>query len=376
MQKEERQSNFELLRIVSMMMIIFWHIMVHGGVLANPTETLKAVLSLIQSLIFVHVNSFILVTGYFQCESRFKMSKVLQLNNSIWFYKALIPLILIAVGMLTLSKLEILKLLSPISHYDYWFMTQYILLYLISPILNIVINNISKDKYKAMLVLFFVVFSVLPFLTNQEFYPSNMGYTLLQFVILYFIGAYFRKYKIEDCFYLKKFSVRTKRLVFLSGFLIFGILSGTITFLAGKFTGLNSFFNYISQLLINNSNSYNNPFLMVTTIFYFLFFSVIHFKSKFINRVSRLTLGVYLIHENLNIRPRIYDWFGFNRAKYSCAILPKMIVVTLVIFIGCSIIEFIRQSIFRFFYKRKMSKKIRRAYRNYINNSLKVPINW
>lgn len=324
----------------------------------------------------MHVNSFILVTGYFQCESRFRMSKVLQLNNSVWFYKALIPLILIAMGMLTLSKLELFKLLSPISHYDYWFMTQYILLYLISPILNIVINNISKDKYKAMLVLFLVVFSILPFLTNQEIYPSNMGYTLLQFVILYFIGAYFRKYKIEDCSYLKKFSINTKRLIFLSVFLISGIISGTITFVAGKIVGINSLLDYIGQTLINNSNSYNNPFLIVTTISYFLFFSTIHFRNKFINRVSRLTLGVYLIHENLYIRPRLYGWFGFNSVRYSCAILPKMIIVTLVIFFGCSILEFIRQSAFKFIYRRKLSQKIRNAYRSYISNSLKIPINW
>lgn len=376
MQKEERQSNFELLRIISMMMIIFWHIMVHGGILANPTETLKIILSLIQGLIFVHVNSFILVTGYFQCESRFRMSKVLQLNNSVWFYKALIPLILIAMGIVTLSKLELLKLLSPISHYDYWFMTQYILLYLISPILNIVINHISKDKYKAMLCLFFVVFSILPFLTNQELYPSNSGYTLLQFVILYFIGAYFRKYKIEDSTFFKKFSINIKRLIFLSIFLVSGVISGVITFLASKIVGMNSFFDYISQTLINNSNCYNNPFLIVTTVSYFLFFYTVCFKSKFINRVSKLTLGVYLIHENIYIRQRIYGWFGFHSVRYSCAIFPKMIVVTLVIFVGCSIIELIRQSIFQFIYRRKISKKIRNAYRNYVNNRLKIPINW
>lgn len=375
MKIEERQSNFELLRIISMMMIIFWHIMFHGGIIANQSETLRIVLSFIQPLIFVHVNSFILVTGYFQCESRFKMGKVLQLNNSVWFYKALIPLILIVMGMLTLGKLELIKLLSPVSHYDYWFMTQYILLYLISPILNIVINNISKDKYKTMLVLFFVIFSIMPFLTNQEIYPSSMGYTLLQFVILYFMGAYLRKYKIDNCYYLKKFSTNTKRLIFIVAFLLSGIISAILTISGTSFIGKNSILDYIGQTLVNNSNAYNNPLLIITTISYFLFFSTINFKSKFINLVSKLTLGVYLIHDNVYIRSRIYGWFGFNSSSYSCAIIPKMIVVTFVIFIGCSIIELVRQSVFKFIYRRKLSKKIRGAYRNYIS-SLGISINW
>ena len=375
MKIEERQSNFELLRIISMMMIIFWHIMFHGGIMANQSETLRIVLSFIQPLIFVHVNSFILVTGYFQCDSRFKMGKVLQLNNSIWFYRALIPLILIVMGMLTLDKLELIKLISPISHYDYWFMTQYILLYLISPILNIVINNISKDKYKAMLVLFFVIFSILPFLTNQEIYPSSMGYTLLQFVILYFMGAYLRKYKIDNCYYLRKFSTNTKRLIFIVMFLLFGIISAILTISGTSFIGKNLILDYIGQALVNNSNAYNNPLLIITTISYFLFFSTINFKSKFINLVSKLTLGVYLIHDNIYIRSRIYDWVGFNSSSYSCAIIPKMIVVTFVIFIGCSIIELVRQSVFKFIYRRKLSKKIRSAYRNYIS-SLGISINW
>lgn len=375
MKIKERQSNFELLRIISMFMIIFWHIMIHGGIIANQNQTLKIVLSFIQPLLFVHVNSYILVTGYFQCESRFKMGKVLQLNNSAWFYKALIPLGLITMGSLTLSKLEILKLLSPISHYDYWFMSQYILLYLVSPILNIVINNISKEKYKLMLMLFFVVFSILPFLTNQEIYPSNNGYTLLQFIILYFIGAYLRKYKIEDAYHLRKFSTSSKRLLFISIFFLSGILSGIITILGNSLIGINSIFDYIGHSLINNSNSYNNPFLMITTISYFLFFSTLHFKSQLINLVSKLTLGVYLIHDNIFIRTRIYGWFGFNSPSYSCSILPKMVVVAFIIFIGCSIIELIRQKIFQFIYRRRISKKIRSNYRNYIRN-LGISINW
>lgn len=375
MQIEKRQSNFELLRIISMLMIIFWHILIHGGIIANQPETLKVIISFIQPLLFVHVNSFILVTGYFQCKSKFRMSKVLQLNNAIWFYKAAIPFILVLFGGLALSNLESIKLLSPISHYDYWFMTQYILLYLISPILNIVVHNINKEKYKKMLLLFFVVFSILPFITNQEVYPSSNGYTLLQFVVLYFIGAYFRKYNIDSNYYLKSFSENSRRLFFLLLFLFSGMISGFITLSADSFIGKNEFFSYIGNSFMNASNSYNNPFLIITSTAYFLYFGTFHFQNKFINLVSKLTLGVYLIHDNIYVRERIYDWLGFKSNSYSCSILLKILLFTFLIFISCSIIEWIRQKVFYFIYTRKKSKKFRQRYRKYID-SLGVPINW
>ena len=63
---EERNSNFELLRIVSMLFIILWHTIMHGNMLYNCTnESIKWILEIIQFLIIVHVNSFVMVSGYF-----------------------------------------------------------------------------------------------------------------------------------------------------------------------------------------------------------------------------------------------------------------------------------------------------------------------
>ena len=37
MKVKERESNFELMRVISMFMIVFWHVLVHGNVLAHTT---------------------------------------------------------------------------------------------------------------------------------------------------------------------------------------------------------------------------------------------------------------------------------------------------------------------------------------------------
>ena len=374
-EKKVRESNFELMRIISMLMIIFWHIMVHGDVLDNAQGTLKIVLTFIQAIIYIHVNSFVLVTGYFQSDSRFKFSKVIQLNNSIWFYKAGIALLLISLGVITLEIVPLLKIVSPITHYDYWFMSTYLFLYLLSPILNIVINNISKNNYKKMLLLLIILFSILPFLTNQEIYGYSFTNSILHFVILYFIGGYFRKYKVDDSYYLKRFSLETKKLILLLIFFCCAFISFLITLASNSFIGLGSIANYIGISFSGMIRIYNNPILIFQSICYFLFFSLIKIKSKWINIISSTTMGIYLIHDNSYLRKEIYNFFGFENISYSCTILIKMFICTIIIFVCCSLIELIRQKTFKFIYNRKFSKKIRVGYRNYIKK-LGINIRW
>ena len=86
-------------------------------------------------------------------------------------------------------------------------------------------------------------------------------------------------------------------------------------------------------------------------------------KSKFINNYSKLMLGIYMIHEQNYVRGKIYTWLGIVDGNHnSYKFILYVFLVAFVIFIACSIIEFIRQKIFLFFYNRKISKTIREKY--------------
>ena len=88
-----RKSNFELMRIISMFMIIIWHIFLYGVDMDMASPKMKIYFDIFRSIFVVHVNSFVLLSGFFQCQSNFKLSKVLQLNNAVIFYKIVIFLI-------------------------------------------------------------------------------------------------------------------------------------------------------------------------------------------------------------------------------------------------------------------------------------------
>ena len=89
--EKERNSSYELMRIVSMFLIVLYHVILHGKMIENCENAgLKILLELIKFFTLVHVNSFILVTGYFQINSKFNQKKLWSLigsncNNDIIF---------------------------------------------------------------------------------------------------------------------------------------------------------------------------------------------------------------------------------------------------------------------------------------------------
>ena len=113
---KERNSNHELMRIISMFFIVLYHIILHGYVLNNSQNpTFNHFVNIIIFITMVHVNSFVLLTGYYQCKNTFKQSTLWKLINSTLFYKILIVIILTYMGLISLDKVTLLKEFFPIN---------------------------------------------------------------------------------------------------------------------------------------------------------------------------------------------------------------------------------------------------------------------
>lgn len=122
--------------------------------------------------------------------------------------------------------------------------------------------------------------------------------------------------------------------------------------------------------------AYDNPLLIIQTVLYFLFFSTLNIKSKFINNVASCTLGIYLIHDNPHVIEYIFKLFKINvLTSYNSSIFIKLFIVAVALFIICYIIEFIRQKVFKYIYNRKISIRFRNWYQNY-TKKLGIQINW
>lgn len=357
--KVERKSNYELLRIISMLFIVLYHMIFHGQILTHCTNpNIALIFQVIEFIIIIHVNSYILVTGYFQSNKSFKQSKIWSIVNVTLFYLVVIIIICSSLGLIHLSKIEMLNTIFS----EYWFIKVYLLLYILSPFLNKLIEVLSQKDFKKLLIVFFLVFSIIPYLTINRIF-ENDGYTICNFIFLYFIGAYLKKFKIiEEKFVNHPFK---KKLQFLlvSLFVLFALSNFFFYKVSFSLSEIHPLINATFGFPVSMSIAYSNPFIIMQTIVFFLFFGTLNFHSKLINKLSRYTLEVYLIHDSGFIRPYLYKWLRIQRENItSYRFILYVFIVVLGVYIACSFMGMIRQALFRFIYNRKVAMSIRKKY--------------
>ena len=92
--KKERLSNFELLRIIAMIFIVLHHYTYYGNLISASNNIInKYIAVFIIVLGKVGVNIFILITGYFQINQKFKFKKVIFLILQVYFYSIVLYII-------------------------------------------------------------------------------------------------------------------------------------------------------------------------------------------------------------------------------------------------------------------------------------------
>ncbi len=133
---KSRNTSLDSLRIISMLMIVILHVNSHGGVLNNISYVNTTIARLFEYFCVCAVNIFILISGYFLVDSKFKLSRLIKLLLQVWFYSWVINIIMVLAGNATLSAKELISIAFPISYKEYWFITAYIIMYLLSPALN------------------------------------------------------------------------------------------------------------------------------------------------------------------------------------------------------------------------------------------------
>lgn len=184
MQNKVRQSNMELLRIFSMIIIVLSHYVYHGGLLEQKFSVNQAFAQFLKMGGKLGVTCFVFISAYYLIESKFKSQNIFRLMFQISFY----AVILIAVKFVIIgdiSGIEIIKSIFAPIYNVYWFPTAYIGMYLVFPLINTIVNKYDKNCLK--LVLFLTVpFSIIHFLfVGSDFLYSNLTW----FLYLYLWGG-------------------------------------------------------------------------------------------------------------------------------------------------------------------------------------------
>ena len=154
---------------------------------------------ILESFSIVAVNAYVLLSGYFLVETAFRVKRLLSLILQILFYSCLIPVILIFAGKLPLSELtlyDIWQCIFPIQMKQYWFMSAYVLMFLLTPVLNAAVHAIKKEQLQAVIFLLLIPESLGKTIIPARLTLDNEGYDALWFILVYLIAAYIRLYGI------------------------------------------------------------------------------------------------------------------------------------------------------------------------------------
>ena len=154
-----RKSRIELLRIISMLMIVCLHYLSKGGALAMPTGELGIngyLAWLVEAFCLVAVNSYVLISGYFASPSSATVKKVGKIWKQVWFYSVGIGVVAFFLGQ-RYSIYELMNLVFPTVTEHYWFATYYVFLYLCIPILNRAIKAMNQQQLKGMLLFYLIL---------------------------------------------------------------------------------------------------------------------------------------------------------------------------------------------------------------------------
>lgn len=315
---KERSSNFELLRILAMILVLIVHVLIclprptTAFVIAEPFKAISFYFT--DAISIVCVNVFILISGWFGIN--LKVQRLCILLFQVFFFAIIIWGGLIFIAPSKYINLQSFTTILMLNSSDYWFIKSYLGLYLLSPILNIFVENVSQKYYRNILILLYSFQTIYGWFSIDGAAWIAGGYSAFSFICLYLLGRYIKKYgdaiTVGRYFRIRSLSKGNLLLLFLS-------IAFLLTFLAYTVT-------YIGIPIEGRLFTYTNPLVILESIVLVLLFSKIKFKSSIINRIAFSCLAIYLLHGNeLILRPYYGKWIA---QWYSCETTTNFIVRT------------------------------------------------
>lgn len=345
---KKRDSNLELFRILSMLLIIAHHYVVNSGLMDVIKVDIQQYGITAKSIFYLMfgawgktgINCFVLITGYFMCKSQITKKKFLKLLVQIYFYKIVIYLIFLFSGYEPFSLKTLLKAILPFTQVDKNFTGCFLIFYLCIPFLNILIGNMTKRQHELLLVLALSVYVIIGTVLNVSFNYVTW------FCILYFISSYLRLYPTPLFENSKFWFICTLCSVLVS------CLSIVCMLYVGEKIG-----RYSPYFFVVDSNKI---FAVSTGITSFMLFKNLKIKyNPFINAVASTCFGILLIHANSDtMRSWLWGDLLHNVEIYkSRYFLLHAFCSTICIFIICSFVDLLRSKIENVLMSKILEKK-------------------
>ncbi len=297
----ERNSSIELLKIGSILLVIICHVC---GTIANryevsvpydyyidiyhsSTDIPTLIIGFLRYGGYLADSIFIACTSWFLCDAnKLNPRKIVNILSDTWVISMLILLIsLFTIGAKKLGGVLIVRSMFPNILCNNWFISIYIILYLVHTGLNIILHNIRRSTLVrisfCLVTIYFCVGTLIP---GILFY-SRIIYCITIYLVVGIIRIHFNGFA--------GYRTQLKRVCLICAmFLVFQYIA--INEIGLKY----GFIGRLNARLITETN----PLLLGLAIGIVLLCAQRTCHSKAINWLASMTILVYLTHENLIIR--------------------------------------------------------------------------
>lgn len=298
--RTKRNSNIEIVKLIAVFLIILSSALPYGAtyqggyadaIYVNLNNTEWSVSHIIFTFFRwcgqIGDTLFIVVSAWFLCDSkRVKVKKPIRMIMDSWVL-SIVGLMIAFCWMKPLFS-EIVKAFLPVRFNLNWFVSCYVIYYLIHPLLNRAIEGMDKKETKILVEMLFVVYSVFGIL-GQAYYYTN----LIGFICIHYFVSYYKKYTDIEANHKRDVRIIIAASI---GIIIWICGINVFSMFTGKFTGMNLFgCTFMNPLIIFIGMAALN--LAVTNS---------PRNSNLINGVSKFSLLIYLFHAN-------YFWLTYGK---------------------------------------------------------------
>ena len=339
-----RMKNMEALRCLAMMMVVVLHYLGKGNLLPDMAgDTMNGVgiaAWILEAFCIVAVNVYMMISGYFLCNSSFKFSRLLQLWLQVWTYSVTVGIVAVLAGWIPSAEVDthyFLTLLFPVTMEHYWFMTAYVFLYLLVPLLGAGVRRMSKQQMQVVLALLLVAFCIAKTILPVRLETDGKGYDCLWYVCVFVVAAYIRRFDIP---------------VLKSRASAWGLYVAACLALVAEAFVFRMVYLRTGSLgfILTISYEYNHllPLLAAVGLFYtFLQGKATGWLAGILAKAAPYTLGVYLLHENIGVRYAWQSWFGAARITSIGGLLAGTCAAVVCVFVCGILVEAVRTQLMK-----------------------------
>ncbi|MBQ8835468.1 MAG: acyltransferase [Oscillospiraceae bacterium] len=363
--KQERNMGIDVLRAVAMFFVICQHILVQGSVTAAAEvgSGKYYFMQFLQVLVYCAVNIYGLTTGYLLCRKPFRLSRLVKLWLTTVFWSVAVSCVFFVLVPESRTFSEMVSMFLPILRGRYWFFTAYFVVMLVSPVLNVVIQNLSRRQFQLLFAALFLIFGVVPICSlGYDVLRITTGHHFSWMIVLYLIGGYLRVYP-------PAVPVPKKHL-WLLGYWISAAVH-LLYILAVNLAGLNSFTNLML--------TYPSPLILAEAICLLQYCKDLPLKpdglpGKLVRFIAPGVYSVYVIHVhplvfwNKNIISAFRAWDSWNGIQ----VLGAILLTAFAVFTVCILLDALRQRLFRLLHidqlAEKLSDRAEAVVRTHLNN--------